>query len=291
MTEIKEGVLLNALFLSQIKGRIELCMKYMSEKNMNQAQVGLPNDLFTNENRVNQKEVYFIIPAAGVGNRMEADIPKQYLEIAGKTILTHTINLWIHCKSVSGGVVVLSPEDHTALEITHPRLWQTVGGATRTDSVFNGLQFLADRLSSEGKNLADIWIAVHDAARPGLRESELSHFLQQVVEDAPKGGAIMALPAQDTIKQVNADGNIEKTLNRDHIWLAQTPQMAPLSLLLSATQKIMDEGANVTDEASVLEYNGFFPKVYRGYHHNFKITYPEDLQLMSLYFSERKQCE
>ena len=243
------------------------------------------------ESREKRKEVYFIIPAAGVGSRMEAEIPKQYLEIAGKTILTHTLNLWIHCEAVSGGVVLLSPEDHTELEVRHPRLWQTVGGATRTDSVFNGLQFLAEKLSLEGKSLEDVWIAVHDAARPGLRETELSHFLEKVMAEAPRGGAIMALPAQDTIKQVDRSGNIEKTLNRDHIWLAQTPQMAPLNLLLLATQKIMDEGANVTDEASVLEYNGYFPKVYRGYHHNFKITYPEDLQLMSLYFSERKQCE
>lgn len=97
----------------------------------------------------------------------------------------------------------------------------------------------------------------------------------------------MAMPAQDTIKWVGAGNIIDKTLDRDQVWLAQTPQMAPLTLLSETMQKMLREGVNVTDEASVLEYNGYFPKVYRGYPHNFKITYPEDLKLMSLYFSER----
>lgn len=237
------------------------------------------------------KEVYFIIPAAGVGSRMGADIPKQYLEIAGETILTHTLRLFLSVPEISGGVVALSAEDSTPLKVQNNRLWQVEGGATRADSVAAGLTFLADRLQQEGRSLDDVWVAVHDAARPGLTPAELSQFLKAVMQDSPKGGAIMALPAQDTIKLVNDANIIDKTLNRDQIWLAQTPQMAPLKMLLEATEKIMQEGANVTDEASVLEYNGYFPKVYRGYHHNFKITYPEDLQLMSLYFSERQKCE
>lgn len=239
---------------------------------------------------MNPKEIYFIIPAAGVGRRMGAEMPKQYLEIAGQTILTHTLKLFMSVPEISGGVVALSSEDLTPLGIDHDRLWVVEGGETRTDSVAAGLYFLAEKLQLEGKDLRDVWVAVHDAARPGLMAQELSLFLQAVMDDLPEGGAIMALPAQDTIKQVN-EGLIAKTLNRDHIWLAQTPQMAPLQQLLVATEKIMLEGANVTDEASVLEYNGFFPKVYRGYHHNFKITYPEDLKLMSLYFSEREKCE
>ncbi len=239
---------------------------------------------------VSDKEIYFIIPAAGVGSRMGAEIPKQYLEIAGETILTHTLKLFISVPEIKGGVVALSSEDSTPLTIQHERLWCVEGGKTRTDSVAAGLNFLLDKLLSEGKDLQNIWVAVHDAARPGLTSQELSLFLQTVMSELPVGGAIMALPAQDTIKLVK-DGQISKTLNRDHIWLAQTPQMAPIEILLSATNKIQQDRANVTDEASVLEYNGYFPKVYRGYHHNFKITYPEDLKLMSLYFSEREKCE
>lgn len=237
------------------------------------------------------KEIYFIIPAAGVGSRMGADVPKQYLEIAGETILTHTLKLFLSVPEISGGVVALSTEDTTPLKVHNDRLWQVEGGETRTDSVAAGLTYLANRLQQAGKSLADVWVAVHDAARPGLTSAELSQFLQSVIQDFPEGGAIMALPAQDTIKLVDDANNITKTLNRDQIWLAQTPQMAPLKLLLEATRKIMQDGANVTDEASVLEYNGYFPKVYRGHHHNFKITYPEDLRLMSLYFSEREKCE
>lgn len=239
---------------------------------------------------VSEKEIYFIIPAAGVGSRMGSEMPKQYLEISGETILTHTLQLFTSVPEIKGGVVALSSEDSTPLKVIHERLWRVEGGATRTDSVAAGLSFLAEKLLSEGKDLQNVWVAVHDAARPGLTPKELSHFLQSVMIDLPQGGAIMALPAQDTIKLVEGR-TIMKTLNRDHIWLAQTPQMAPIELLLAATHKIMQEGANVTDEASVLEYNGFFPKVYRGYHHNFKITYPEDLRLMSLYFSEREKCE
>lgn len=234
-----------------------------------------------------QKEIYFIIPAAGVGNRMGAEVPKQYLEIFGKTIMTHTLALFLGVKEIAGGVVALSKEDKTPLAIEHPHLWQVEGGATRAESVAAGLRFLEAKLQAEGKNLADVWVAVHDAARPGLTPTELSDFLTQVIADAPTGGAIMAMPAQDTIKWVGAGNIIDKTLDRDQVWLAQTPQMAPLTLLSETMQKMLSEGVNVTDEASVLEYNGFFPKVYRGYPHNFKITYPEDLKLMSLYFSER----
>lgn len=234
-----------------------------------------------------QKEIYFIIPAAGVGSRMGAEVPKQYLEIFGKTILTHTLTLFLSVKEIAGGVVALSKEDKTPLAIEHPHLWQVEGGATRAESVAAGLRFLEAKLQAEGKNLADVWVAVHDAARPGLKPSELSGFLTQVITDAPTGGAIMAMPAQDTIKWVGAGNIIDKTLDRDQVWLAQTPQMAPLTLLSETMQKMLREGVNVTDEASVLEYNGYFPKVYRGYPHNFKITYPEDLKLMSLYFSER----
>lgn len=237
-----------------------------------------------------KKEIYFIIPAAGIGTRMAVEKPKQYLEINGQTILTHTLKLLISVPEIRGGVVVLSKEDKTPLAIENDHLWVTIGGETRTDSVFAGLKFLSQKLTSLGKDLSNIWIAVHDAARPGLTSLEMSHFFQSVLKDQPEGGAIMALPAQDTIKLVEG-ACITKTLNRDQIWLAQTPQMAPLEMLLSSTEKIMMDGANVTDEASVLEYNGYFPKVYRGYHHNFKITYPEDLKLMSLYFSEREKCE
>lgn len=235
------------------------------------------------------KEIYFIIPAAGVGSRMGSEIPKQYLEIAGQTVLTHTLNLFLEAKKIAGGVLVRSPEDQTTIDIANDRLWFTTGGATRMESVTNGLRFLMQKLQEEGKSLDDVWVAVHDAARPGLKVVELNNFLETVLQDEPQGGAIMALPAQDTVKWVGSGNLIDKTLDRSQVWLAQTPQMAPLTLLLNASERAVSENANVTDEASLLEYNGYFPKVYRGYAHNFKITYPEDLQLMTLYFSEREK--
>lgn len=235
-----------------------------------------------------EEEIYFIIPAAGVGSRMASEIPKQYLQIAGETILTHTLKLFLGVQEISGGVVALSAEDQRALGVESDVLWRVDGGETRTDSVAAGLYFLKEHLSRAGKDLKKIWVAVHDAARPGLRSNELSLFLRSVLEDSPEGGAIMALPAQDTVKRVDKKGEIVETLDRDVIWLAQTPQMAPLLTLIEATERATAAGAKVTDEASLLEYNGLSPKVYRGYPHNFKITYPADLQLMSLYFSERR---
>lgn len=236
-----------------------------------------------------EQELYFIIPAAGIGSRMGSEVPKQYLEIAGETILTHTLKLFLGVKEINGGVVALSAEDKMPLAIESESLWRVAGGATRTDSVAAGLYFLKEKLSGAGKDLNKIWVAVHDAARPGLKPEELSLFLRTVLDDAPQGGAIMALPAQDTVKRVDGEGLIVETLDRDSIWLAQTPQMAPLLTLIEATERAAREGAKVTDEASLLEYNGLSPKVYRGYPHNFKVTYPEDLQLMSLYFSERRE--
>lgn len=233
-------------------------------------------------------EIYFVIPAAGVGSRMGADCPKQYLMLAGKSVLYHTLSLFLSVDAIAGGVVVRSQGDSTPLPLESERLWETIGGETRTESVTAGLQYLANRLSKTGKSLDDVWVLVHDAARPGLKSSELALFCDHLVLTQPEAGLIMAMPAQDTVKRADETGRIIRTEDRSTLWLAQTPQAAKLGVLLNASEKILRDGVNVTDEASILEYNGLFPQLYRGYSHNLKITYPEDLELMRLYFTARE---
>ncbi len=233
-------------------------------------------------------ELYFVIPAAGIGSRMGVETPKQYLEIAGKSILYHTLSLFLSVKEIAGGVVVRSQSDQSSLPIENARLWTAVGGVTRTESVTAGLHFLSSYLLKSGKSLNNIWVLVHDAARPGLTTDELSLFCKKLLSEQPQNGLIMALPAQDTVKRADDMGRIIATEDRAAIWLAQTPQAAKLELLLDASEQILRDGVNVTDEASILEYNGLFPQLYRGYSHNLKITYPEDLELMRLYFKARE---
>ncbi len=238
-----------------------------------------------------QVPIYFIIPAAGFGQRMESAIPKQHLHLAGKSILHRTLTLFDLTPEITGGVLVLAQNDQFSPADFSKPIWRAEGGETRFDSVLAGLQLLKATLEQQGKPIENVWVAVHDAARPGLLPSELSKFLQAVMKDSPETGGIMAIPAPDTLKMVDGNHCITKTIDRTAIWQAQTPQMVKLSILLPAMESVKRAGVNVTDEASVLEYNELFPKVYRGYTHNFKVTYPEDLALMSLYFKEREQCE
>ncbi len=242
--------------------------------------------------------LFSIIPAAGVGSRMEAELPKQYLKLGEKTVLEQTLKTFLASDYLTQAVVVLSKEDPYfelgAFSLKEQeKLLRAEGGATRADSVFKGLLKIREQLTQvlgevEGEQyLAKTWVMVHDAARPGLTTRELEDFISYVWDHAPKTGAIMALPAQDTIKQVEK-GKITTTLDRERIWLAQTPQMVRFNDLYLGTQKALAAGVNVTDEASILEYNGIFPAVYPGKPHNFKITYPNDLDLMRLIIEHRK---
>lgn len=241
--------------------------------------------------------LFCIIPAAGIGSRMQAEVPKQYLEIEGRTILSHTLATFLASTYVEEVVVALSKEDpyfsldeYGAKE--REKLILAEGGDTRADSVFNSLEAIRQHLfeqhgEQEGeRHLAEAWVMVHDAARPGLTTEELDAFITSVWRDSSKAGAIMALPAQDTIKKV-AGKRIETTLDREKIWLAQTPQMVRFNDLYNGTKVALSAGANVTDEASILEYNGIFPDVYPGKPHNFKVTYPGDLELMQLIMANR----
>jgi 2-C-methyl-D-erythritol 4-phosphate cytidylyltransferase len=217
-------------------------------------------------------KIWALVPAAGSGQRMQASTPKQYLEIAGKTILEHTIGLLNGCALIEKTILCTAVDDnhwHT-LEID---VVPVVGGATRAQSVFNGLSELAKIANPED------WVLVHDAARPCLSAEGLHGFIQQL-KGEPVGG-ILAMPCNDTLKQATGDvvPKISETLDRSVIWQAQTPQMFRLGLLLAALGDAIDKNVTITDEASAMEFHGHAVNLIAGDSRNIKITTAQDLSL------------
>jgi len=210
-----------------------------------------------------------LIPAAGAGTRLGEAMPKQYLSMAGKPMLQHVIDTFCSAPQIDRVVVVVSSEDHYIDQLNLPSRCTVLrcGGATRQQSVTNGLLALADQLD------ADDWVLVHDAARPGLTVALIDKLIAFVRDDAV--GGLLAMPVVDTIKHSDGHGRSQHTVARDLLWAAQTPQMFRYRLLLGALQQA-DE---ITDEASAIEALGLQPKLIEGSTRNFKVTLPEDVLL------------
>ena len=217
---------------------------------------------------------WVVIPAAGIGSRMRADRPKQYLQLAGRTILEHTLDCFLDHPRLKGLVLSLAADDPfwPALPCaTDPRIQRVEGGAERADSVLAGLLRLVELGAQEGD-----WVLVHDAARPNLARSDLDRLLAELADD-PVGG-LLAVPARDTLKRIGADGRVAETVDRSLIWQAYTPQMFRFATLHRALADALVAGVAVTDEASALEWAGQAPKLVEGRADNLKITRPEDLE-------------
>jgi 2-C-methyl-D-erythritol 4-phosphate cytidylyltransferase len=223
---------------------------------------------------------HLIIPAAGVGKRMAADRPKQYLPLAGATVIEVTLQRFLAVEWIDSIRVVVSPEDvwWPALPIAdNQRIIRVAGGAERYDSVTNALADLALTAA------ADDWVLVHDAARPCLRDSDLQQLYRQLAEDAV--GGILAVPVRDTMKRDNGHGAVATTVDRNGLWHALTPQMFRFSVLQAALAACKAAAMAVTDEASAIEMMGLSPRLVEGRGDNIKITRPEDLALASFYLS------
>ncbi len=220
---------------------------------------------------------YFaLIPAAGVGARMAADGPKQYLPIAGKPMLRHTIDAFLSSERISHTFVVVSSDDGQ-IDSVAPRNGVSVlrcGGATRMESIQNGLQAMA------GTVREDDWILVHDAARPGLTSALIDKLVNEVGTH-PVGG-LLALPVVDTVKR--AAGDTVATISRDGLWLAQTPQMFRFRLLRDALAAASDAAA-ITDDASAVEAMGHAPMLVEGHPRNLKVTLPRDIEIAAMYLA------
>ena len=223
-----------------------------------------------------------VIPAAGSGRRMGSDRPKQYLSLAGRRVIEHTLARIAGHRAIAGTVVALSPGDPYWPEVALPqgeRVERVDGGTERCHSVLNALARLAE-LGDE----AD-WVLVHDAARPCLRVEDIDHLIGSL-RDHPVGG-LLALPVADTLKRGNDQAEVEQTVDRSHMWRALTPQMFRLGPLRRALGEALAQDKLVTDDASAMEQAGFRPLLVQGHGDNIKITHPADLALAELYLQQQ----
>jgi len=215
-----------------------------------------------------------IIPAAGVGRRMKTDVPKQYLDLLGRPVILHTLERLAAVPMINGIVVVIGQDDaywpELNIQLDKP-VYVVTGGEQRVHSVFNGVESIASELNHND------WILVHDAARPCVRNADITTLMDTVGEHAC--GGILATPVRDTMKLANENQSIATTLDRSALWHALTPQMFRASLLFDALRAGLEYPDKITDEASALELLGHTPLLVEGGAENIKITRPEDLAL------------
>ncbi len=224
-----------------------------------------------------------VIPAAGVGTRMQAEVPKQYLCINNKTILEHTLERFCSHPKVKGVVVAISGDDDvwTTLDISsHMKVTVVEGGVERCHSVLNGLSALSDKANSKD------WVLVHDAARPCLRKEDIDRLIDTLGEHDV--GGLLGLPVRDTMKRADIMGTIEETVDREGLWHALTPQMFHLGDLIDSLENALSKDLIVTDEAQAIELNGLQPVLVEGHPDNIKITRNNDLALAELFLSQQE---
>lgn len=228
-------------------------------------------------------DVIAVVPAAGIGSRMQSECPKQYLSIGGKTLLEHALNSLLAHPAVSRIIVAISPDDpyfSTLPMASDPRVMVVKGGKERADSVLAGLKAVSSAR----------WVLVHDAARPCLHIDDLSRLL--AIAATSQVGGILAAPVRDTMKRAGpGKQEIAHTVDREALWHALTPQLFPLELLRDCLVRALNEGATITDEASALEYCGYHPELVMGRSDNIKVTRPEDLALAAFYLTQSSNKE
>jgi 2-C-methyl-D-erythritol 4-phosphate cytidylyltransferase len=225
-----------------------------------------------------------VVPAAGVGKRMHADRPKQYLEINGRPLIEYAISRLIDVPHIEGVVVAISAEDEywPELELCLAKpVWVAPGGVERCHSVLNALQELNTHASDED------WVLVHDAARPCVRTEDIVSLIAQLTDD-PVGG-LLAVPVRDTMKRAGSNQRVISTETREGLWHALTPQMFRFGKLRHALEQAIEDEALVTDEASAMELVGNEPLLVEGHADNIKVTRPEDLDLATFYLQQQSK--
>lgn len=227
---------------------------------------------------MNSSRYFALIPAGGVGERMRAGYPKQYMSLAGRAVILHVLQAFSSSVEIAHTFLVVSPQDsyiHKVLaeapNLAARMTLLPVGGETRQQSVLHGLHAIRNQVDEQD------WILVHDAARPGLTVELISRLITALRSDAV--GGLLALPVVDTIKQASLEGRAARTIPREGVWAAQTPQMFRYELLSRA----LTQATGFTDEASAVEALGLQPKLVEGSPRNLKITLPHDKLLAELY--------
>lgn len=217
-----------------------------------------------------------VVPAAGIGSRMGASLPKQYLTLGDQSILAHTLTRLLAHPAIERVVVALAPHDvwfETLPLAAEPRILRVQGGAERAHSVLNALMVVESE-----------WVMVHDAARPCITSGDIDRLIDVAMQGE---GAILGSRVRDTMKRTNAAGEIVATVEREALWHALTPQMFPTRTLRRALEEGLALGAQITDEASAMERAGYRPRMVEGRADNLKVTRPEDLALASLYLRQQ----
>ncbi|MEW5910560.1 MAG: 2-C-methyl-D-erythritol 4-phosphate cytidylyltransferase [Thermodesulfobacteriota bacterium] len=215
-----------------------------------------------------------IIVAAGKGNRMGLDRPKQYLLLDDRPVLSHTLSVFNECNEIDGIILVLPEEDFNFcrnsilddIRIRKP-LKLVSGGKERQDSVGRGLEAVED---PEGI------VVIHDGVRPFIKNSEITECIRQARKT---GACALGVHAQDTLKQTDPEGDVLQTLERENIWMVQTPQAFRVRIIKTAHEHAAKTGHRATDDARLVELTGHPVRMLKGSRINFKITTPEDLEL------------
>jgi 2-C-methyl-D-erythritol 4-phosphate cytidylyltransferase len=200
-------------------------------------------------------------------------VPKQYLSLAGRTVIEWSLRPFLARADCAAIVVVLAPDDRRWRDLSvarDPKIVTAQGGAERVDSVRAGLAALSDRARDHD------WMLVHDAARPCLTSDDLDRLIREVRSD--EAGGLLAVPVVDTLKRANDSNRALETVPRSALWRALTPQMFRFGLLTRALAEAGDRGRAVTDEAQAIEALGLHPRLVAGDVDNLKITVPDDLQ-------------
>ena len=217
---------------------------------------------------------WVIVPAAGSARRMAgAGLPKQYLQLAGRSVIEWSLTPFLERSDCERIVVVLAENDRRWRKQSlarDPRVVTAIGGTERVDSVRAGLRALASDAAE------DDWVLVHDAARPCLRATDLSRLIDELADDGV--GGLLGVPVVDTLKRADAADRVQATISRESLWRALTPQMFRFGVLDRALRAAGETASAPTDEAQAVEALGLQPRLVRGAPDNIKITLPEDIE-------------
>lgn len=225
--------------------------------------------------------LWCVVPAAGKGLRVGGEVAKQYLSLAGATVMQQTLNRLGQLENVQL-IVALSKEDEYAQTLSYEyahKIHFVIGGKERADSVLAALKSIPDAAAND-------WVLVHDVARPCVRVSDIKALLQAVQTHSV--GGLLASRVRDTMKQ--ADGQqVAQTIPREQLWHAFTPQVFRVGMLRAALEAAQEQGFVVTDEAQAMERQGFHPLLVEGARDNLKITWPQDLALAEFFLHQQTQ--
>ena len=233
---------------------------------------------------MNKDKYFLVVPASGIGQRMNSTIPKQYIILEnGLTILDQCLNTILSNELISGFIVALDKKDSyfkSSNFAKDPKLISiATGGKERFNSVLNALNALDQNAKPND------WVLVHDAARPCIRKEDINKLIEEVADD--KVGGILANRIVDTVKQIN-NGGLVPTIDRQKLYIAQTPQMFRYAILKDSIEKAIESNVHITDESEALESLNYSIRIVEGSSSNIKITTQEDIHLANYFLKHHE---